>query len=200
MNTSIMASAPVTVKQHVQPLALYRPTTAEIDQVLAKAARAWPALKEQLATAREILCGGLNIDNPSWDRINTARWTIPSGRPGLVHSVIGSHRYTCSCHDHAPLIPDPYGGRRMCAHIIAVAAYVRILQDHLNADIRSFTVGLSVLHTGVCGVYAKRLGAVFAERDNRGIYHFDGDASPVRYSLWLARRVAAEAMSTAQVA
>jgi hypothetical protein len=178
-------------------VSLYRPTELEIDNVLASASRAWPILRERIAKAGDILRDGLTVDAIDWHNRHCVRWLIPSQtKRGLTHSVIGSQRLTCNCGDRTPVIAD---GRRLCKHTLAVAAYQRILRDRLNADIRAFDVRLSALSTGECEAYAQRLGSVFVKKDDRGIYHFVDDASAVRYSLWLARRQTAQALTAAKV-
>ncbi len=188
------SASAVTIRPTVT---LYRPTDAEIDSVLRTAQRAWPQLQDRIADAADILRAGLTVDAVAWERINSVRWTIPSHtKHGLVYSVLGS-RHNCNCQDSTPLVAD---GRRLCKHAIAVAAYIRILRDRLNQDIRAWEVRLSALHTGECDAYAKRLAFCLVRCDEQGVYQFCDEVSPVRYAIWRAWQDATQVLTSAEVA
>lgn len=71
------------------------------------------------------------------------------------------------------------------AYIIAVAAYMKVLANRFNADVRARAIDLGILPDGTFNAYAKRLGIVHIRKIGSA-YTFADQASAVRYSLWLA--------------
>jgi hypothetical protein len=167
----------------VNPLTLYVPTSAEIAHVCESAERRWPALASRINKARDILLNGsLTVDPVAWEVRNVAHWRIASQTHAAgAYIIVGLH---CPCRDsRAPMICNG----RFCKHNMAVANYLKILRNHLNADIRNREIDLGILPNGEFHCYAKGIGYVQACRSG-ATYDFVGAASVVHYSLWLARR------------
>ncbi len=81
---------------------LYRPTLDEINPILDRGAAKWPDLASRIQAAGEILINGFSIVALDWDKLNLARWEIPSQtNPGQNHYLMGSNH--CTCKDHPPV-------------------------------------------------------------------------------------------------
>ena len=160
---------------------LYTPTVEEINSVVASAKRRHPALASRIDKAAEILLSGsLQLDVTAWDVRPVARFRVASQSGNGAYVVVGLQ---CPCQDKRATF---------CKHVIATQLYMKILANRANTDIRSFDIELGILPDGTFNAWAKGMGYVQMKRAGSA-YIFTDAASMVRYSLWLAKREAAQA-------
>jgi hypothetical protein len=180
---------------------LYQPTAVEIVKVAESAKRRHPECASRIDKAASILTGGLQLEPVAWEVRNVVRWHVASQSHGGAYIVVG---LACPCQDsRAPMVCNG----RFCKHAIAVALYMKILRNHVNANIRRREIDLGILVNGEFHAYADkgRMGYVQMARlackacslQDRPVrkrsecgttYTFVNAASAVHYSLWLAKR------------
>jgi hypothetical protein len=167
---------------------LYKPTTAEITHVTASARRRHPDMAQRIDKAAEILLNGdLTIQDLAWEGRSVVQWRIASQTHKGAYIICG---LGCPCQDSRAA---KLGNVRFCKHAIAVASYLKILRNRLNADIRSRVLDLGILPDGTFNAWAKNMGIVSVVKDG-STYRFLNHTSAVHYSLWLAKREAAQAI------
>jgi hypothetical protein len=164
---------------HQSPL-LYQPTAEEVEKVAASAKRRHPELASRIDKAADIIASGsLQLEALGWKRAQLARWRIASQSHGGAYVVTTCG---CPCQDNrAPVVAHS----RRCKHTIAVSLYLKVLANHLNANIRAREIDLGILPDGTFNAYAKGMGIVHL-RKLGSAYVFVDMASAVRFSMWLA--------------
>lgn len=174
---------------------LFQPTISEIEKVAASAKRRHPECASRIDKAADIIASGsLQLEALGWKRAQLARWRIASQSGNGAYVVTSSG---CPCRDsRAPIVAR---GRR-CKHTIAVSLYMKVLANHLNANIRAREIDLGILPDGTFNAYAKGLGIVHLRKLGTA-YVFTRMESAIRYSMWLAARqpIAVEWPTTATV-
>ena len=109
---------------------LYQPTAVEIVKVAQSAKRRHPECASRIDKAQDILLdGSLQLDSAAWEVRNVARWHVASQSHGGAYIVVGM---SCPCQDsRAPMVCNI----RLCKHAIAVSLYMKVLRNHVNANI-----------------------------------------------------------------